>query len=125
MNEEIYSRHKKADAESRRIKDTQDRMQKLHRDAVANVSATPEGQIFLNIIMRECGFHEPSIVVNPQTMDVNQNTMLINEALRGFYVKLRRMIPEAHLKEIEFMNLRKKAEEIVLDKIETTGEAEC
>ena len=124
MDEKIYSRRQKVNEESKRIKDIQERMQKLHKDSIAHVAATPEGQIFLNIIMRECGFHEPSIVLNPQTMDVNANTMIINEALRGFYVKLRRMIPEAQLKEIEFMNLRKKAEEIVLDKVETTGEAE-
>ena len=124
MDEKIYSRRKGVEAESKRIKDIQERMQKLKRDSIIHISGTPEGQIFLNILMRECGFHEPSIVLNPQTMDVNANTMIINEALRGFYVKLRRMIPEAHLKEIEFMNIRKKAEEIVLDKIESTGEAE-
>ena len=123
-NDKIYSRRKGVEAESKRIKEVQERMDKLRKGAIMHVASSPEGQIFLNIIMRECGFHEPSIVLNPQTMDVNANTMIINEALRGFYVKLRRMIPEAQLKEIEFMNLRKKAEEIVLDKVETTGEAE-
>lgn len=122
MDEKIYSRRRKVEEESKHIKDTQERMQKLLRDSIAHISAIPEGQIFLNLIMRECGFHEPSLVLNPNTMDINANTMIINEALRGLYVKLRRMIPEVHLKEIEFMNLKKKAEEIVLDK--QTGEAE-
>ena len=96
-------------------------MTQLMRGAVNRIAASPDGQIFLNLIMRECGYQEPSLVLNPQTMDVNINTMIINEALRGLYVKLRRMIPDQYLKEIEFMNLRKKAEEIVL---EQQGEAE-
>ena len=122
MDDRIKSRRKQVSEETKRIEDTQERMQKLLRDSIAHISAIPEGQIFLNLIMRECGFQEPSLVLNPSTMDVNVNTMIINEALRGLYVKLRRMIPEAHLKEIEFMKLKKKAEEIVLDK--QTGEAE-
>ena len=120
-NTKIHSRRKAVEADSKRIKDTQERMTQLMRGAINHIAAVPEGQIFLNLIMRECGYQEPSLVLNPQTMDINTNTMIINEALRGLYVKLRRMIPEQHLKEIEFMNIRKKAEEIVL---EQQGEAE-
>lgn len=120
-NIKIHTRRKAVEADSKRIKDTQERMSQLLRSSVAHIAALPEGQIFLNLIMRECGYQEPSLVLNPQTMDVNTNTMIINEAVRGLYVKLRRMIPEQYLKEIEFMNLRKKAEEIVL---EQQGEAE-
>ena len=120
-NNKIHTRRKAAEADSKRIKETQERMTQLMRGAVNRIAASPDGQIFLNLIMRECGYQEPSLVLNPQTMDVNINTMIINEALRGLYVKLRRMIPDQYLKEIEFMNLRKKAEEIVL---EQQGEAE-
>ena len=94
MTDKIHSRRNNVTDDAKRIQETQERMAVLLRTSIAHISAIPEGQIFLNLIMRECGFDQPSIVLNPNTMDINKDTMIINEALRGLYIKLRRMIPE-------------------------------
>lgn len=95
------------------IKDVQERMTHLKRSAIRHIASIPEGKIFLNILMTECGFMESNIHQNPQSLDININSMLVNEALRSLYVKLRRLIPTERLKEIEFLDLKKEALEIV------------
>ena len=112
---EVYSRLN--DKRNKSLK-SQEYLTTLQSKAVRHIASIPEGQIFLNILMRQCGFHEPSIVQSLQTGEVNTNATIVNEAIRGLYVQFRRMIPPEKLKEIEFMNLKKLAEEMVREESE-------
>lgn len=100
--------------ENKIIKEVQERMEILKRDAIRTISASPEGRIFLNILMTECGFHRPSLVQQYQTGEINEKALIVNEAIRGLYLRIRSMIPEKHLKEIEFLDLRNAAKDIVM-----------
>lgn len=100
--------------ENKTIKEVQDRMEALKRDAIRTISASPEGRIFLHILMVECGFQKPSLVQQYQTGEINEKALIVNEAIRGLYLRIRSMIPEKHLKEIEFLDLRNAAKDIVM-----------
>lgn len=115
---EVYSRLNDKRNKSLKIQELNERLTTLQSKAVRHIASIPEGQIFLNILMRQCGFHEPSIVQSLQTGEVNTNATIVNEAIRGLYVQFRRMIPPEKLKEIEFMNLKKLAEEMVREESE-------
>lgn len=116
MEDRVHRRVKEdTDDNAKRIKDYHERLNNLFRLSMARIASTPDGQIVLNLIMRECGYHEPGLVLNTQTMDINVNSVIANEAIRGLYIKLRRMIPEQYLPDIEYMNIKKKAEELILD----------
>lgn len=119
--DKMYSRLNNVKDESKKIKDVQDRMAKVQNEAVRHIAAIPEGQIFLNILMRECGYNQPNIVRSEATGLIDVNATLVNEAIRGLYVRMRRLIPPVYLKEIEFMDLRAKALEIVVEQ-ENEGE---
>jgi len=115
---EVYSRLNDKKGESKKIQDINARLTQMQRKAVDHIAGIPEGKIFLNILMRQCGFHEPSIVQSLQTGEVNANATIVNEAIRGLYVQVRRMIPPEKLKDIEFLNLKKMAEEMVREESE-------
>jgi len=117
---DVYSRLNDKRNKSQKIQEVNERLTALQTKAVRHIAGIPEGQIFLNILMRQCGFHEPSIVQSLQTGEVNANATIVNEAIRGLYVQIRRMIPPNKLQKIEFMNLRKLAEAMV--KEESEGE---
>jgi hypothetical protein len=79
--------------------------QELQLAAIRAVAATPEGRIFINFLMGECGFTLSSIVMNEQTNEINTSAMLCNEALRRLYLNIRRLIPAVQLQVIEHINL--------------------
>ena len=111
--ETSYSRLTDKQNKTSEIKDLQDRMTDMQKKAVSHIASIPEGRIFLNILMRKCGFQEPSIVQNLQTGEINTQALLVNEAIRGLYLEVRKMIPTEKVKEIEFLNLRELAKAMV------------
>lgn len=84
--------------EPKKIKD----ITKDLKEDFATVSKTEEGRRVLRYIMNECGYQSISIVGNPGTGDIHDRGTLYNEARRNLYLDLRKYIPVAHLKLIEF-----------------------
>lgn len=111
-----YSRRAEQDKKRKEIEDLNTRMQKLYQDAIRHVASIPEGQIFLALLMSECGFQKSSLLQNLETNDICVNAMLVNEGIRSLYVKIRQYIPVEHRKEIEYLDIRAKAKEIILEK---------
>lgn len=101
---------------AKRIKDSSEAAAALHElktKAVRHIASIPEGRIFLNILMTECGYQLPSIVKNAQTGEIIHDAVIVNEAIRGLYLKIRSMIPKEKLRDIEFLDLREEAKNIV------------
>lgn len=98
---------------AKEIEERNRQLQNLKERAISHIASIPEGRIFLNILMTECGFHESSIVQNVQTREIVKDALIINEAIRGLYLKIRRMIPKEKLKQIEFLDLKEEAKLIV------------
>lgn len=62
----------------------------------------PEGAAALRYIVGLCGYNTSSLVVNPQTVDINKDSMLWNEAKRETYVNhIRPFLDEGLLIEAE------------------------
>lgn len=69
--------------------------------AAMRVAKTESGQIFLRHIMTECGFKEPSTIMNPVTKEILEGSTLFNEAKRGLWLDVRKLIPVKLRNEIE------------------------
>lgn len=98
---------------SKEVEERNKQLQNLKERAISHIASTPEGRIFLNILMTECGFHEPSLVQNSQTREIVKDALIINEAIRGLYVRLRKLIPKEKLQQIEFLDLKEEAKQMV------------
>lgn len=83
------------DEEKRKTRD------ELYAEAVAEVTRSPYGLEFLRFLMEDCGFKKPSIVINPQTNEVIQNSSMYNEARRTVWLDVRKHIPKKQLNMIE------------------------
>lgn len=76
------------------------------RKAIQDVAITPSGKMFLHWFMKECGFHSTSISYD-KDHKIDKDGLLINEALRRFYVNIRTHIPAHVLPEVEHLDLEK------------------
>ena len=65
-------------------------------EAVNRLASTEDGQIFLAILQRECGFFN-----NNMSMDDPNKTQVL-AAMRGVYGKIRKYIRPEHLLEAEY-----------------------
>jgi len=99
------------------IKKTQEQMNEILQRSFRYVAATPEGQVVLNHLMNLCGYHSIGSMSDAKTGEILINNTIHNEAIRGVWAKLRLSIPQKDLQEIEYMNLRKKAKELIVENI--------
>lgn len=76
------------------------------RKAIQDVAITPSGKMFFHWFMHECGFHATSIV-QKEDKSIDSDGMLINEALRRFYINIRKHIPPHILPDIEYLDVDK------------------
>lgn len=72
------------------------------KNAVETVSGTVPGKVLLRYLNYICGFDKSSLVIHPQTGEINAVATAYNESRRSVYLQLRSMIPIAVLKEIEY-----------------------
>jgi len=73
--------------ERKAVRDAEE--ERLHA-AVDNVLRTEAGRIVFKYLFKICGYNQSSIVVNPHTAEVNERSVIYNEARRGIYIQLRR-----------------------------------
>ena len=76
------------------------------RKAIQDVAITTSGRLFLHWFMKECGFHSSSIVTDAEGR-IDKDGLMINEALRRFYLNIRKHIPPHILPEVEYMDVNK------------------
>lgn len=69
--------------------------------AFARVAKSEDGIKLLRHLMSECGFKSPSMVMNAQTKEILTDATLWNEAKRGVWLDLRKLIPKKQLNIIE------------------------
>ena len=74
------------------------------KQAYAGVAATRNGRIMIEDIMNLCGFHTPSVTVDPTTGEINTNSTIYNEARRNIYLTVRGRIPPKYRNMIETEN---------------------
>lgn len=72
------------------------------KDAIEAVSDTVPGKVLLRYLNYICGFDKSSLVVHPQTGEINAVATAYNESRRSVYLQLRSMVPVAVLKEVEY-----------------------
>lgn len=73
------------DAQKRRI--TEDARLRGHID---NVLRTESGRALFAYLFKDCGYNQSSIIVNPNSMELNLTSTAHNEARRSVYVRLRK-----------------------------------
>jgi hypothetical protein len=73
----------------------------LRQDLRQTFSST-HGKRALRFLLEICGFHNVSIVGNPQTGDVHDRGTLYNEARRNVYLELRAYLSNEILRDVEF-----------------------
>lgn len=62
------------------------------RKAALQCFSSAEGKIFLRWLCKECGFHAPSSVMDPSSLEINFHATVHNEARRGVYLTIRKML---------------------------------
>lgn len=79
-------------------------LNQIKKHSILNLAATSEGRIFLYFMMRDCGFGESSLCYDDKN-NVIHDAVVVNEALRNYYLGIRKLIPKELLKEIEFLDI--------------------
>ena len=74
--------------------------------AVARLVRTEDGKIFINYLMRECGFARSSITVDTNSLEINTMSTIYNEARKTVYYKIRELIQQEDLIEIENLKIK-------------------
>lgn len=95
LTQDAKEAHKQElEAAQKKARESYDR---LKRQA-ADVASTESGIAFLQALMAECGFHEPTLQVR-QNGEIVADTVL--EAKRTVWLKVRKLIPHQFLVQIE------------------------
>jgi len=74
--------------------------EKLKR-AFNTTAETPAGLMVLRYLMRDCGFGQTSLVMNPQTFEINTVGSVYNEARKDVYIRIRKLLSKENLRKIE------------------------
>jgi hypothetical protein len=74
-------------------------------NAFKAIAKTDNGQVVFQHIMQMCGFKQTSMIFNPTTHELVENSTIWNEAKRGVWLDLRKQIP------VEYRNLIEKDDE--------------
>lgn len=72
--------------------------------AFNRIAQTKDGIVIFNHIMKLCGFSTSSLVVNPNSYEINVQSTLYNEARKTIYYELRKLINQEYLKSIEYQD---------------------
>ena len=60
--------------------------------AACECFATDSGKEFLRWLLRESGFHQPSVIYNSETGDIKTESTVYNEAKRDVYLRVRALL---------------------------------
>ncbi len=93
--------------EKKRLQD-----EKRLRADFTRVCKTESGRNIFRYMMNLCTFQESSLVANTTTLEILPMSTVYNEARRGVYIDIRKLIPKTQLVKIE-MNPREGDDEDV------------
>lgn len=88
-------------AKEEQIKKVQVANEKLKR-AFDTVAETPAGLMVLRYLMKDCGFGQTSLVMNPQSFEINTIGSIYNEARKDVYIRIRKFLNKENLQKIEY-----------------------
>lgn len=71
------------------------------RGAIARLSATADGKIFLRWMKHECGFGESILGVNPVNGELDEKRTIYAAMRLNLYTKVRKYLPLKQLIEVE------------------------
>lgn len=74
--------------------------------ALDRLAKTEDGKIFLNYLMRECGFAKSSITIDTASLEINTLSTIYNEARKTVYYKVRELMKQEDLIEIETLKIK-------------------
>lgn len=86
--DKVLANKKKKDAELRKKADLRKRMEK----AACECFSSEGGKTMLGYLLRECGFHAPSVIVDPTSREINKESTVYNEARRDVYLRVRALL---------------------------------
>ncbi len=99
-------------AKTAKQKEKAEKELKLLKRDIAIASASPEGLNMMKWIFDLSGYDKTLVVGNPQTLDLHTVGTVYNEARRGLWLQIRKMLPRRTLKKIEFDKLNLDVEEL-------------
>ena len=67
-----------------------------------NLFDNPDGERFLKWLHQQCGYDMPSIVVDPQSHEINNKMTIYNEARRNVWMQLRKLLKKETLIKVEY-----------------------
>lgn len=70
--------------------------------AFKQVAKTEAGRIVFRYFLEQCGFHAPSVNIDPVSRSIIVDNTVYNEARRNIYLDARKLIPQRELVKIEF-----------------------
>ena len=86
--EKILAKKKQKEENERKMK-----VQKLQAaKAACHCLSTASGKEFLGWLLRECGFHQPSVVYNAESGEIRLQATAYNEAKRDVYLRVRNLL---------------------------------
>ena len=74
--------------------------------AINRLVKTQDGKVFINWLMKLCGFARSSIVVDPATGNICAEASAYNEARKTVYYRIRSLIKPDDLYEIEYLQIK-------------------
>lgn len=80
--------------------------------ALGRLVKTEDGKVFINYLMKECGFTLPSIVMNVNTCEINSKATIYNEARKTIYYKIRELIKQEDLIKIENLKIKEEIDNV-------------
>lgn len=75
-------------------------------ESVNRLANTDDGQVFLNYLMKECGFSTSSIVIDEQTKEINSKSTIYNEARKTVYYNVRKLLKSENIKKVEYLQIK-------------------
>jgi len=75
------------------------------RSSMARSLSSPDGQILLSYLMRECGYQKNSVQGCSQSGELLNNNTIYNEARRDLYLRLRGFVPKESLIKVEIYGI--------------------
>lgn len=91
-------------------KKPQDKTLDIVKRAIGRLVKTKDGQVLFKYLSDLCGFSVSSMVIDPNSMEINTNSTIYNEARKTVYYNIRQLIKKDDLKVIEFLEIKEDAD---------------
>lgn len=96
--------------ENKKDKKSQDTTLAIVKRVINRLAKTQDGRVLFKYLSELCGFSVSSIVIDPNSGEINTNSTLYNEARKTVYYRIRQFIQKEDLKVIEFLEIKEDAD---------------